>query len=50
MLTNPFGYAVVPYLTTYQENRLSVDTTQLPDNVNLRAKQHSLWCPTEVQW
>ncbi len=33
--TDPFGYAVVPYLTTYQENRLSVDTTQLPDNVDL---------------
>lgn len=33
--TDPFGYAVVPYLTTYQENRLSVDTTQLPDNVVL---------------
>ena len=32
---DPFGYAVVPYLTTYQENRLSVDTTQLPDNVDL---------------
>lgn len=26
---------MVPYLTTYQENRLSVDTTQLPDNVDL---------------
>ena len=33
--TDPFGYAVVPYLTTYKENRLSVDTTQLPDNVDL---------------
>ncbi len=33
--TDPFGYAVVPYLTTYQENRLSVDITQLPDNVDL---------------
>lgn len=34
--TNPFSYAVVPYLTTYQKNRLSVNTTQLPNNVNLK--------------
>lgn len=32
--TDPFGYAVVPYLTTYQKT-VSVDTTQLPDNVDL---------------
>lgn len=29
------GYAVVPYATTYRRNRMELDTTSLPDNVDL---------------
>lgn len=29
------GYAVVPYATTYRRNRMALDTTSLPDNVDL---------------
>jgi len=29
------GYAVVPYATTYRRNRLALDTTTLPENVDL---------------
>ncbi|THE42310.1 hypothetical protein DJ535_00125 [Citrobacter murliniae] len=34
--TDPFGYAVIPYLTSYQENRISLDTTLLPDDVDVQ--------------
>lgn len=30
------GYAVVPYLTPYTENRISLDTTTLPENVDVK--------------
>lgn len=33
--TDPFGYAVIPYLTPYQENRIMLDTTMMPDNVDV---------------
>lgn len=33
--TDRFGYAVIPYLTAYQENRISLDTTLMPDNVDV---------------
>lgn len=33
--TDYFGFAVVPYLTAYQENRLSLDTTMMPDDVDV---------------
>lgn len=33
--TNAFGYAVIPYLTAYQENQITLDTTQMPDNVDV---------------
>ncbi|WP_420803983.1 fimbrial biogenesis usher protein [Rahnella ecdela] len=29
------GYAIVPYATTYRLNRMALDTTTLPDNVDL---------------
>ena len=29
------GYAVVPYLTSYTENRIALDTTTLPDDVDV---------------
>jgi outer membrane usher protein len=29
------GYAVVPYATTYRRNRMALDTTSLPDDVDL---------------
>jgi outer membrane usher protein len=29
------GYAVVPYATTYRRNRMALDTTTLPENVDL---------------
>jgi outer membrane usher protein len=29
------GYAIVPYATTYRMNRLALDTTSLPENVDL---------------
>lgn len=29
------GYAVIPYLTSYSENRVAVDTKHLPDNVDI---------------
>ncbi|WP_223271340.1 fimbrial biogenesis usher protein [Buttiauxella sp. B2] len=29
------GYAIVPYATTYRRNRMALDTTSLPDNVDL---------------
>lgn len=32
--TDWFGYAVVPWLTPYQENRLTIDTTTLPPDVD----------------
>ena len=34
--TDPFGYAVIPYLTSYQENRISLDTTMMPDDVDVK--------------
>lgn len=34
--TDYFGYAVIPYLTAYQENRISLDTTTMPDNVDVQ--------------
>lgn len=33
--TDHFGYAVIPFLTAYQENAISIDTTQMPDNVDV---------------
>lgn len=33
--TDYFGYAVIPYLTAYQENAISLDTTMMPDNVDV---------------
>ena len=33
--TDSFGYAVIPYLTAYQENAIALDTTQMPDNVDV---------------
>lgn len=33
--TDYFGYAVIPYLTAYQENRIMLDTTLMPDNVDV---------------
>lgn len=33
--TDAFGYAVIPYLTAYQENRITLDTTMMPDNVDV---------------
>ncbi|ATF48563.1 hypothetical protein CO701_05155 [Citrobacter werkmanii] len=33
--TDYFGYAVIPYLTAYQENAIALDTTQMPDNVDV---------------
>lgn len=33
--TDYFGYAVLPYLTSYQENRIYLDTTLMPDNVDV---------------
>ncbi len=34
--TDYFGYAVIPYLTAYQENRIALDTTTMPDNVDVQ--------------
>ncbi|WOR26260.1 fimbria/pilus outer membrane usher protein [Citrobacter braakii] len=33
--TDYFGYAIIPYLTAYQENAISLDTTMMPDNVDV---------------
>lgn len=33
--TDYFGYAIIPYLTVYQENRIMLDTTLMPDNVDV---------------
>lgn len=33
--TDYFGNAVIPYLTPYQENRISLDTTTMPDDVDV---------------
>lgn len=33
--TDAFGYAVIPWLTAYQENRIMLDTTMMPDNVDV---------------
>ncbi len=33
--TDYFGYAVIPFLTAYQENRITLDTTTLPDDVDI---------------
>lgn len=33
--TDYFGYAVIPYLTSYQENRIYLDTTMMPDDVDV---------------
>lgn len=33
--TDYFGYAVIPYLTAYQENMIALDTTLMPDNVDV---------------
>lgn len=33
--TDAFGYAVIPYLTAYQENRIMLDTTLMPDDVDV---------------
>ncbi|EKZ9479259.1 fimbrial biogenesis outer membrane usher protein [Klebsiella oxytoca] len=33
--TDYFGYAVIPYLTSYQENRIYLDTTTMPDDVDV---------------
>lgn len=30
------GYAIVPYLTPYNENRVSIDTTTLPEDVDVK--------------
>lgn len=30
------GYAIVPYLTPYSENRIAIDTTTLPENVDVK--------------
>lgn len=32
--TDWLGYAIIPYLTPYQQNRLALDTAALPDNVD----------------
>ncbi len=32
--TDWFGNAIIPSLTPYQENRIGMDTTQLPDNID----------------
>lgn len=29
------GYAIVPYATTYRQNRMALDTNSLPDNVDI---------------
>lgn len=33
--TDPFGYAVIPYLSAYQENTIALDTTMMPDDVDV---------------
>jgi P pilus assembly protein, porin PapC len=33
--TDAFGYAVIPWLTAYQENSIMLDTTMMPDNVDV---------------
>lgn len=33
--TDTFGNAVIPYLTPYQENRITLDTTTMPDDVDV---------------
>lgn len=33
--TDYFGNAVIPFLTPYQENRISLDTTMMPDDVDI---------------
>lgn len=33
--TDYFGNAVIPYLTPYQENRITLDTTTMPDDVDV---------------
>lgn len=33
--TNPWGYAVVPYMQPYQRNTVSLDPTTLPDGVDI---------------
>lgn len=30
------GYAIVPYLTPYSENRIAIETTTLPENVDVK--------------
>lgn len=30
------GYAIVPYLTPYSENRISIDTTTLPEDIDIK--------------
>lgn len=34
--TDYFGNAVIPYLTAYQENRIALDTTTMPDDVDVK--------------
>lgn len=40
--TDSRGYAIVPYLNAYAQNEISLDTTSLPDNVDLQKNSATL--------
>lgn len=40
--TDPWGYAVVPYLTPYQESNIQLRPDTLPDDVELESNSHKV--------
>lgn len=43
------GYAVVPYVTAYRRNQIALDTSTLPDNVDMTLTSTSV-IPTRGPW